>query len=165
MQMIDNNRRKCYNQTNGSSCLRGLDLLCFQGGIMKHIDPTVMKETKYIASWVLILSVLMQAIFLVMGKWDYTVLLGNLLSATVSIVNFFLMGLTVQHSLNKEEKEAKAAIKASQMYRNLLMLVVLIAGVVLPCFSTWTVLIPVIFPRIAIACRPLLDKRGGEKHE
>ena len=132
---------------------------------MKVIDPTVIKETKYIAAWVLILSVLLQAVFLVIGKWDYTVLLGNLLSAAVGIANFFLMGLTVQRSLDKEEKEARAAIKASQAYRNLLMLVVLIVGVVLPCFSTWTVLIPVIFPRIAIAIRPLLDKAGGTRRD
>lgn len=128
---------------------------------MKHIDPTVIKETKYIAACVLILSALMQSVFLILGRWDYSVLLGNLLSAAAVIANFFLMGLTVQHSLNKEEKEAKTAIKASQMYRNLLVLVVLIVGVVLPWFSTWTVLIPVIFPRIAIACRSLLDRRKG----
>lgn len=132
---------------------------------MKRIDPTVIKETKYIAVWVLVLSVLMQAVFLVLGKWDYTVLLGNLLCALISIVNFFLMGLTVQKVLSKEEKEAKKAIRLSQTYRLLLMLVVLIVGVVLPCFSTWAVLIPVIFPRIAIALRPLFDKRGGVSDE
>lgn len=130
---------------------------------MGNIDPTVIKETKYIAAWVLILSALLQAVFLIIGKWDYTVLLGNCLSAVLMIVNFFLMGLTVQRSLNKEEKEAKTAIKLSQMYRNLLVLGVLIVGVVLPCFSTWTVLIPVVFPRIAIAVRPLFDRNGGAK--
>lgn len=132
---------------------------------MKKIDATVIKETKYIAAWVLILSVLLQAVFLILGKWDYTVLLGNLLSAAVTILNFFLMGITVQKALNKEEKEAKSAMKVSQLYRNLLVLGVLVIGVVLPCFSTWTVIIPIVFPRIAIACRPLLDKRGGGRHE
>jgi hypothetical protein len=132
---------------------------------MKNIDSTVIKETKYIAAWVLILSLLLQSVFLIIGKWDYTVLLGNLLSGAVSVANFFLMGLTVQKALNKEEKEAKNTLKVSQIYRNLLILAVLVVGVVLPYFSTWTVLIPIIFPRIAIACRPLFDKRGGDQHE
>ena len=74
---------------------------------MKKIDPTIVKETLYISAWVLILSVLMQAVFLIIQKWDYTVLLGNLLTGVVVIINFFLMGLGVQMSLNKEEKEAK----------------------------------------------------------
>ena len=46
----------------------------------KKIDPTVLKETGYIAAWVLVFSALTQAIFLMIGKWDITVLLGNLLS-------------------------------------------------------------------------------------
>ena len=132
---------------------------------MKKIDITVIKETKYIAGGVLILSALMQAVFLMIGKWDYTVLLGNLLGGGTAVLNFFLMGLTVQKAINKEEKEARTTMKVSQLYRNLLMLGLLILGVVLPWFSTWTVIIPVAFPRIAIACRSLLDKRGGDSHE
>lgn len=131
---------------------------------MKNIDPTVIKETKYIAVWVMILSVLLQSVFLLIGKWDYTVLLGNLLSGVVVIANFFLMGLTMQKALNKEEKEIKSIMKVSQLYRGLLVLIGLVVGVVLPCFSTWTVIIPILFPRIAIACRPLLDRHGGDKN-
>lgn len=47
------------------------------------IDATVRRETIYIAVWVGILSLLMEAVFLIIGKWDYTVLLGNLLSGAV----------------------------------------------------------------------------------
>ena len=127
---------------------------------MKKIDPTIVKETLYISAWVLILSVLMQAVFLIIQKWDYTVLLGNLLTGVVVIINFFLMGLGVQMSLNKEEKEAKKVIKLSQLYRYLLLIVVLVIGVVFSCFNTWTVLIPVIFPRIAVAIRPIFNKKS-----
>lgn len=47
------------------------------------IDAIVRRETIYIAVWVGILSLLMEAVFLIIGKWDYTVLLGNLLSGAV----------------------------------------------------------------------------------
>ena len=40
-----------------------------------------------------------------------------------------------------------------------IVVVIVVIGVVLPCFSTWTVLIPMFFPRIAIAFRPLFDKK------
>lgn len=125
----------------------------------KKIDPTVLKETGYIAAWVLIFSALTQAVFLIIGKWDITVLLGNLLSGGASVLNFFLMGLTVQSAVLKEEKEAKTAIRVSQIYRTLIMLVVVIIGVVAPCFSVWTVFIPIFFPRIAIMLRPIFDKK------
>ena len=127
---------------------------------MKKIDATVIKETKYIALWVLILSALMQAIFLIIRRWEYTVLLGNLLSGSAAVLNFFLLGITVQNALGKEEKEARNTMKVSQLYRFLFIAVVAIIGVALPCFSTWTTIIPIFFPRIAIAFRPLFDKNN-----
>ncbi len=126
---------------------------------MKKIDETVLKETKYIAAWIFIFSVLMQAIFLVISEWNYTVLLGNLLSAVFAVLNFFLMGITVQKALDKDEKEAKTLVKVSQLYRSLMILVVTVIGVALPCFNTVAVIVPVFFPRIAIAMRPLFDKK------
>ena len=127
--------------------------------MMKRIDETVIKETKYIAAWVILFSVLMQAIFLIIGKWDYTVLLGNLLSAAAVVLNFFMLGITVQNALGKEEKEIKTAMKVSQIYRFLFLVIVVIIGVTLPCFHIWAVMIPIFFPRIAIAFRPLFDRK------
>lgn len=126
---------------------------------MKQIDAVVIKETRYIALWVLVLSALMQAVFLVIGKWDYTVLLGNALSGFAVILNFFLMGLSVCKSLEKDEREAKNHMKVSQMYRFLFLVVIAILGAVLPCFNVLAVLIPMLFPRLAIAIRPLFDKK------
>ena len=125
---------------------------------MKNVDPTVWKETKYIAAWMLVLSALLQAVFLIIGKWDLTVLLGNLMGATVSVLNFFLMGLSIQKALQKEEKEAKNTLKISQTYRTILLLIVAILGGVLDCFNLWAVLIPMLFPRTAIVFRPMFDK-------
>jgi hypothetical protein len=126
---------------------------------MKKIDAVVIKETKYIGLWTLVLSVLMQAVFLVIGRWDYTVLLGNLLSGAAAILNFLLMGITVQRALGKEEAEAKTFIKMSQLYRFLFLIVVVVIGVVLPCFHSLSAVIPMFFPRVAIAIRPLFDKK------
>ena len=126
---------------------------------MKKIDATVLKETKYIAAWVTILSVLMQAVFLIIGKWHYSVLLGNLWGALFAVLNFFLMGITVQKAVLKEEKEARSMIKVSQLYRNFMILLMAIVGVVLPYFNTIAVIVPIFFPRIAIAFRPVFDKK------
>lgn len=126
---------------------------------MKKVDKTVLHETGYIAVFVLIFSTLMQAVFLIIGKWDYTVLLGNLFSGAVAVGNFFLMGLTVQAAVNKEEKQAKNMIKLSQSGRMLLLFAAAAIGVLLPCFNTWISILPLFFPRIAIALRPLFLKR------
>ena len=128
---------------------------------MNKIDPIVLKETKYILLWELILSVLMQAVFLVIGAWDYTVLLGNLLSAITAVLNFFLLGISIQTALEKDESDAKKTIKLSQSYRFLFLIAVLVAGAAIPCFNIWAVAIPMLFPRIAIAFRPFFGQKDA----
>ena len=46
---------------------------------MKKIDPTIMKETSYIGTVAFLFNIVMQSVFLIIGKWDYTVLLGGML--------------------------------------------------------------------------------------
>lgn len=126
---------------------------------MKKIDPVVIKETKYIAYFVVILSVAMEAVFLMLKSWDYRVLLGNVLSGAAAVLNFLFMGITVQNAVSKDEKGAKSAIQASQSIRTLFLFAVAAVGVIAPIFNTWASLIPLLFPRIAVAFRPLFDKR------
>lgn len=126
---------------------------------MKKIDPTVLKETSYIAAMVFIFSLALQSVFLIIGKWDYTVLTGNLLGFVAAVGNFFLMGLSVQASLGKEEKDAKNLMKVSQSLRLLLIFVIALIGYLVPVFNTIAVLIPLLFPRIAVALRPVFMKK------
>ena len=125
---------------------------------MKKIDPVILKETKYIAAWIVILSMLMQSVFLIIGKWNYTVLLGNIYSAAFGTLNFLLMGLTVQKALEKEEKDAKKFIRFSQLYRNIMLLLIMVLGVFIPFFNTLAVLIPMFFAGIAVYIKPLVNK-------
>ena len=99
---------------------------------MKRIDPAVKKETLFIACFSLIFSMLMQSVFLIIAKWDYTVLLGNIYGYIISVGNFFLLGLTVQKSLTKEPDDAKKFIKMSQSMRLMMMLVLAVAGHIIP---------------------------------
>jgi len=104
----------------------------------------------------------MQSVFLIIGKWDYTVLLGNLLGIIATILNFFLMGLTVQNALSKEEKDAKNIMKLSQSGRLFMMFAFALIGYLVPVFNAIAVVVPFLFPRIAIMLRPLFDKRGDK---
>lgn len=125
---------------------------------MKKVDATVRRETGYILLWVLVFSVLLQAVFLVIGKWDITVLAGNALSGAAAVLNFFFMGLTVQKALEKDEKDAKTAMKLSQTWR--LLFLVVVAAVGATFLNLWAAVIPLFFPRIAVSFRPLFNKKS-----
>lgn len=126
---------------------------------MKKIDPNILKETIYIGTIAFLFNVVMQSVFLIIGKWDITILLGGILGFIASVGNFFLMGLSVQSAVNKDEKDAKTTMKLSQSLRLLLLFVIAVIGYVVPVFNIIAVIIPYIFPRLAIALTPLLRKK------
>ena len=127
-------------------------------------NETVKKECIYIAYCCTILSVLMQAVFVVCKRWEYTVLLGNLLSLVASVLNFYFMGLTVQKAVERDESDAKKLMKSSSSVRTAVLFVIIAIGVALPWFNTVAVIVPVFFPRIAIMLRPFIkDKKGSDK--
>ena len=126
---------------------------------MKKVEAVVRKGTAYVAAWVLIFSALTQAVYLLIGKWDYTVLLGNAFGAACIIANFFAMAYTVQLALEKDEKDAKSFIKFSQSMRFLGLIIVAVIGYVVPAFNAVAVVIPFLFPGVAVKLRPLFNKK------
>ena len=124
------------------------------------MDPAVKKETGYITVWVLLLSLLMEAVFLVIRQWDLSVLFGNLGGAALAILNFFLLAFVVSRAVDKgKPEEAAQRVKATATLRLVGALSALLIGV----FKTnvFATLIPLLFPRAAIAFRPILDRKRG----
>ena len=109
---------------------------------MFKIDPTVKKETLYIAFVTFILSILMQAVFLIAGMWNHTFIWGNTLGFLASVGNFLLMGLTVQKALTLEEKDARKLVQLSQSGRLFMLLIVALIGNFVGIFNLFSVVIP-----------------------
>ena len=129
---------------------------------MAGMDPAVKKETGYIAVWVVLLSLLMEAVFLIIGKWDLSVLFGNLGGAVLVIVNFFLLAFVVSRAIDKGKPEQAAArVKATASLRliGLGALCAFLIGVLKT--NVYATLIPLLFPRIGIMFRPMIDRKRG----
>lgn len=133
--------------------------------MFKNVNPTVVSETKYIAYVTVILSIIMQSVFLIIGMWNYKVLLGNVYSAGFMILNFYLMGMSVAKAVDKDEKEARNVMKTSMSLRTLMIFVALAVGVLVPVFDIFALLIPLFFVRIAVFLRPFIKKDISEKGE
>ena len=54
---------------------------------MAGMDPAVRKTTGYIAVWEMLLSLVMEAVFLVIGNWELPVLYGNLGGAVIDVTD------------------------------------------------------------------------------
>ena len=130
---------------------------------MPKMDPAVKKETGYIVFWVILLSILMEAVFLIIRRWNLSVLFGNLGGAAAAVGSFFLLAVTVSRAVSSgKPEEAARRVKASAGLRLIGMggLCALLIGV----FHTniYATVIPLLFPRIGLMFRPMADrKRGG----
>ena len=126
------------------------------------MDPAVKKETGYIALWVIVLSLIMEGVFLLLRSWDLSVLFGNLGSAAAAVGNFFLMAVTVSRAVSGGNPEQAARrVRAGAPLRLAgcaLVCVILIAVLKTNLYAT---VIPLLFPRIGIAFRPLIDRKRG----
>lgn len=129
---------------------------------MKAVD-TIKTETLYLICGMTVLSALMEAIYLILGKWSIYVLLGNMVGAGISVFNFYLMALTVKRALNEDAEDAKKRMKMSQQLRLLMVFVVVIVAASLTVFdlipedevSAYIIalILPLLFNRFIIAIR------------
>ena len=129
---------------------------------MPGMDPAVKKETGYTAVWVILLSVIMEAVFLMIRKWDFSVLFGNLGGAAAAVGSFFLLAVTVSRAVSSGKPEQAAQrVKASAGLRLIGMggICALLIGV----FHTnvFATVIPLLFPRIGLMFRPMIDRKRG----
>ena len=131
---------------------------------MSGMDPAVKKETGYIAVWVLLLSLLMEAVFLIIGQWDLPVLFGNLGGGIIAVGNFLLLGLTVSRAVSSgKPDQAAKRVRATATFRLLGMALLCVLLIAVFKTNLYATVIPLLFPRIGIAFRPLIDRKCGKE--
>ena len=126
------------------------------------LDPTVRKETAYIAAWTAALSLVMEAVFLLIGKWEIPVLTGNLLGALTAAGNFLLLGITVTKAAGGPPEKIAIRVRSSMTARLLGQAAVCAVAVGLLHTNVYATVIPLLFPRVGIAFRPLVDRKRGK---
>ena len=133
-----------------------------------NVQPAVKKETKKVAIGTFICVALMWAVFgighAVMPQkipFDYTVILAGLIGGIVAVLNFFLMGMTVQKVVSMEnDKQAAMKMKTSYSQRMMFQLLWGVLAIAAPCFQFVAGLLPLLFPNIVIKTVGIL---GGKQ--
>ena len=129
---------------------------------MMRLDPASRKETGYVALWVAIAILPVQAFFVLIKEWNYAVLSGSVMGSVTAVCNFALMCLMVQKAVTQSEKQAKSTIQLSQGLRLMAQGLVLVTAACLPMvFNIWATAIPLLVPRAAVTVRESLAARRG----
>ena len=123
------------------------------------LDPVVRRETVFMACATLICTVLLQAGFFILGKWDLSVLLGGIVGWVMTAGNFFLMSVNVQKAVEcDDEAQARLRMRASYTWRMSAMLGILILAFILDFVHWIPVMVAMFYPRIVITIRQLWQK-------
>ena len=121
----------------------------------------VKKETRNIAVSEIIGVAIMLLVFFILHMlipdkvpFDYRVVLAGIAGGGIAVLNFFLMGITVQKVAETEDEQAAVRkMRTSYTYRMLLQGLWAVLSIVLPCFQFAAGLIPLRIPGAAIKAR------------
>ena len=114
----------------------------------KELDGSFFKVSKFN----IILTAVLNLLFLIFSRWDYTVLLGSLLGLFITTVFYYSICVSVPKALSYGDAElAQKSIRASRSVRTIVMAVGLIIAIKVPIFNMWAAMIPLLFTRISIA--------------
>lgn len=126
---------------------------------MGGLDPVVISETKRVSLCNLCLTALENIVFVVMGKWNVSVLLGSLFGWLIATACFVSLGISVQKAVVKEQKEAQLYMQKTYMFRNLFMAVGIVAAIKLPGVNWVAAIFPLFFTRISITLLNTIRKK------
>ena len=109
----------------------------------------VLHETGIIAIGECIGVAAMFAIFALLGRFDRSVVLGGLIGAVLTILNFFLMAVNANSeadkAVNQDVKSGKAMLQFSYAGRLAMIFVILFACVKSGLCNVFAIVIPLLF--------------------
>ena len=130
-----------------------------------NLPKSVLKETGRIGLGVLIADGIMCGVFAILGKFDYTVVLGALLGTAIALANLLLLGLTLQKAVGMKDYASKY-VRQSYSLRMFFCFAGVVVSVIAPCFHPIAAIVPLLMPQLVIyAMRILGLYKPGESQE
>lgn len=131
------------------------------------LDPEIKKDVGFMAVGCGVCSVIVAAVFAVIGKFDMSVLIGTVVGYVLSFGNFVSMTYGVIKALETgDEDTAKLKMKSSYTVRTIIMLAVMGASIVLDFIHWVPVIVSVFYPRVIITARNVwrgITHKGGDE--
>lgn len=127
-----------------------------------NLPKSVLKETGRIGIGVLIADALMCGVFAILGKFDYTVVLGALLGTAIALANLLLLGLTLQKAVGMKDYASKY-VRQSYSLRMFFCFAGVVVSVVAPCFHPIAAIVPLLMPQLVIYAMRILGLYKPDK--
>ncbi len=121
------------------------------------LNTSVKKEIFAVLAGVAAFSILMLLIFVLLGRFDLSVALGTAAGASLSALNFLLLGITIQFAASCDRKKGAALIRFSFLLRTIFIFMVLFAIFKSDLIYDTAAVIALLFPRLTIVVRGITE--------
>ena len=133
---------------------------------MSILQPAVKKETQKVVIYTVVGVILMWIVLFLLRPampdkivFDYTTILAGIIGGGVAVLNFFLMGISVQNIAATEDQDlAKKKMKTSYSQRMSLQLIWVVIAIAAPCFYFVAGILPLLFPSLGIKLMAVIKK-------
>ena len=108
---------------------------------------------------------IMLVVYAALGRFSLAVVLGGLIGALYAVLNFLLLGMTVQKVAEMREGNeelARMQMKSSYNMRMVIMILLIVVAFALPFVDGLACMIPMLFPRLTILVLQLTGKIKDE---
>ncbi len=135
-------------------------------------DSAVRRETARVAAGVFALVAVMLAVYAVIGKFSVPALLGGVYTGLLTVVNFFIMGMTVQGITDRAAEKArteqeiaeltlemKNRMKLSYNLRMIALFALMVVGISVFKFDPIATILPILFPTLVIRVLQIMEAR------
>ena len=124
----------------------------------------VLTQTGIIAAGQAVGVGIMLAVFGLLGKFDYTVVLGGLAGALVATLNFFFMVVSLtlasDRAVQQDVKGGKGMVKSSYAIRTIVMFAVLFACAKSGHFHVIALVVPLLLVQPTLMIAEFFRKKG-----
>ncbi len=121
----------------------------------------IRRELKFLLPRALIFDGIIYIISLPVYKLCTDVPLGLLAGTAVMLLNFIILGLSSESSVEKPLPMAKGYMFGSYMVRLLITGVLFVAGLKLPQINLLAAAIPQLYPKLAYTLDAMIKRKGG----
>lgn len=129
---------------------------------MVGMHPVGMKHFVKVTKFNVVLTAVENVVFLLLGKWDFTVLIGSLWGLLMTSLYFYLICVSVPRALNNEDPNvARKHIQATYIERMLVVILGVVIAFKVSFIHSWAAVIPLLFTRISISV--LYYNNSGEE--
>ena len=149
---------------------------------LQNRNTSAAGDVLFLAGGELVVSVGIVAVFFLLGKFDWRVLTGCLVGSLLTVLNFLILSVSINRAVDRvmagqngalsEEDAAKfgemhsaqiqKTVKASFLFRQIMLVAVLVAVFLLDVCNVIASLVPLLFFRPILTVREIFRKKNAK---